>query len=136
MVKYFGKPEIEGKNLKKHIAISSDPANILAIEYTGLEVLSKSNNKANVPFIVKALGKKQETSEEEVRKSTVTQRRIENVQSPQWKRSKILSPPDVSSSRCHTNVAFNSLLPYKLPIHNFSIFKVYSSNQGGALYGV
>ena len=62
---YSGKPDIEGKNLKKHIAISSEPANILAIEYTGLEVRSNSNNKAlslkctYYPFIVKALGKKQ-----------------------------------------------------------------------------
>ena len=54
----------------KHIAISSDPANFLAIEYVGLEVLFNSNNKAlslectDYPCIFKALGKKQETSEE------------------------------------------------------------------------
>ena len=46
MVEYSGKPSIEGKDFKKHIAISSDPGNILAIEYAGLEVLYKSNNKA------------------------------------------------------------------------------------------
>ena len=78
--------------MKKHIAISSDPANIPAIEYAGLEVLSKSNNKAlslectDVPFIFKALGKKQETqSEEEVRNRAVAQEKIENVKSPREK---------------------------------------------------
>ena len=66
MVDYFGNPDIEGKDLKKHIAISSEPANILAIEYAGSEVFSNSNNKAvnltctDYPFILKALGKKQE----------------------------------------------------------------------------
>ena len=46
MFEYSGKPDIEGEDLKKHIAISSDPANIPAIEYAGLEELSNSNNKA------------------------------------------------------------------------------------------
>ena len=31
MVEYSSKPDIEGKDLKKHIAISFDPANISAI---------------------------------------------------------------------------------------------------------
>ena len=71
MVEYFGQSDIVGKDLKKHNAISSNPANILALEYAGLEALSKSNNKAlslectDVPFTFKALGKKQETQSEE-----------------------------------------------------------------------
>ena len=46
IVEYSGKPDIEDNDLKKCIAISSDPANIPALEYSGLELLSKSNNKA------------------------------------------------------------------------------------------
>ena len=46
LVKYSGKPVIEGEDLNKHIAISSDPANIPAVEYTGSEVFSNSSNKA------------------------------------------------------------------------------------------
>ena len=78
----------------------SDPAN-LAIEYSGLEVISKSNNKAlslectNYPFIFKALGKKQ------VRNSTLAQERTENEKTPKGKLCKICSPPDVSSTGCH-----------------------------------
>ena len=46
MVEYSGTSEILGKDLKKHIAILSEPANNLAIEYAGAEVFSKCNNKA------------------------------------------------------------------------------------------
>ena len=46
MVEYSDQPEIVGKDFKKHIAISSNPANIPALEYAGLEVLSKSINNA------------------------------------------------------------------------------------------
>ena len=46
IVEYSGKPDIEDNDLKKCIAISSDPANIPAIEYASLEVLSNSNNNA------------------------------------------------------------------------------------------
>ena len=60
MVEYSGQSDIVGKDLKKHIAILSDLANIPALEYAGLEVLSKHNNKAlslectDVPFTFKA----------------------------------------------------------------------------------
>ena len=50
---YSGQSDIAGKDLKKQIAIMFDPANIPALEYAGLKVLSKSNNKAlalNVPM--------------------------------------------------------------------------------------
>ena len=43
MVEYSGQSDIVGIDLKKHIAISSDPANNPAIEYAGSEVLSSSN---------------------------------------------------------------------------------------------
>ena len=56
MVEYSGNSYIEGEDLKKYGAISSEPANILAIEYAGTEVFSNSNNKA--------LGKEEETGEE------------------------------------------------------------------------
>ena len=71
LVEYSGTSEIEGKDFKKHIAISSKPANILAaIEYAGTVLFSNCNNKAvnlactGYPFIFKALGKEEETSEE------------------------------------------------------------------------
>ena len=41
MVEYFGQSDIVGTELKKHIAILSDPVIIPAIEYAGLDVLSK-----------------------------------------------------------------------------------------------
>ena len=41
---YSGQSDIVGKDLKKHISNSSNLANIPALEYTGMEVLSKSNN--------------------------------------------------------------------------------------------
>ena len=57
-------------------------------------------------------------------KKQVVNEIIENVKSPKGKRCKIISPPDVSSTGCHTNVVVKSLLPYSLPINNFSISKV------------
>ena len=71
--------------MKKHIAISSDPANNVAIEYAGSETFSTCTD---YPFIFKALGKEQETSEEEVRKSTLAE---EKEESPKGKRCKIIS---------------------------------------------
>ena len=83
MVDYFGNPDIEGKDLKKHIAISSEPANILAIEYAGSVVLSNSRNKAvnltTCTSLSKVLGKEQETSEVEVRKSNLAINNLEEV---------------------------------------------------------
>ena len=58
------------------------------------EVLSDSNNQAvslkctDYPYIIKALGKEQEKSEEEVRKSTLIE---EKEESPKGKRCKISS---------------------------------------------
>ena len=46
MVEYSCQYDIVGNVLKNHIAILSDPANSLALEYAGLQVLSKSNNMA------------------------------------------------------------------------------------------
>ena len=80
--------------MKKTIAISFEPANILAIEYAGSEVFYDSNNKAvsltctDYPFIFKALGKELETSEKEVRKSTLEE---EKEESPKGKHCKIIS---------------------------------------------
>ena len=45
LVEYSGNSEIECKDLKKHIVISSEPANILALEYAGAEVFLNCNNK-------------------------------------------------------------------------------------------
>ena len=47
-----------------------------------------------------------------------------NIKSPQRKRCKTLSHSSFSSTGCHPSVVVNSLLPCKLPINNFSIFKM------------
>ena len=58
--------DIVEKDLKKHITISSIPANIPNLEYAGLEVLYKSNKNAlsiactNVTFTFKTSRMKQE----------------------------------------------------------------------------
>ena len=65
-----GTSEIEGKDLIIHIAISSEPANFLAIEYAVAEVSSNcNNNEVNLActdyfFNFKALRKEEEESEE------------------------------------------------------------------------
>ena len=85
--------------------------------------MSLSNEGIHVPFIYKAKIKKQEEQEqEEMRKSTVTEERTENIKSPQGKRCKTLSHSISSSKGCHPSVVVNSLLPCKLPLNNYSIF--------------
>ena len=72
------------------------------------------------PFTFKVSRIKQETqNQEEMRKITVAEERIENIKSPQGKRCKTLSPSDVSSTGCHPDVVVNCLLHYTLPVNNF-----------------
>ena len=89
MVEYSGQTDIVGKDFNEHIANLSIPAKTPALEYTGLEVLSKSNKIAvsyaytHVPFNFKAARKKQEKQEPEgIRKKTVAEERKENIKSP------------------------------------------------------
>ena len=66
-----GTSEIEGKDLNMHIAISSEPAKSLAIDYAVAEVSSNCNNKevnlacTDYPFTFKALRKEEEEESEE-----------------------------------------------------------------------
>ena len=66
MVKLSGQTDIVGKDMNEHIANSSIPAKTRALEYTGSEVLSKSNKIAlinectHVTFSFRATRKKQE----------------------------------------------------------------------------
>ena len=51
LVEYSGTSEIEGKDLNMHIAILSEPADFLAIEYAGAEVSTNCNSKeVNLAF--------------------------------------------------------------------------------------
>ena len=71
LVEYSGTSEIEGKDLNMHIAILSEPAKSLAIEYAVAEVSSNCNNKevnlacSDYPFIFKAVWKEEEKASEE-----------------------------------------------------------------------
>ena len=64
-----------------------------------------------------------------MRKRTVAEERTENIKSPQGKQCKTFSPSSVSSTGCQPDVVVNSLLPYTLPVNNFSIFKVDSGKK-------
>ena len=74
----------------------------------------------------KALRKeKEEESEEQMRKSTLAE---EFEESPEGKRCKIVSQPDVSPTVTSSSAVLITSFPKSLPNNNFSIFKVQSGS--------
>ena len=73
------------------------------------------------PLFFKALGKEQETSEEEMKNSTLAEEQ-ENVKCPKGKQFKIIS-----------HVVVNSLLLYSVPINKFIIFIKVDSGKSRAV---
>ena len=112
-----------GKDSNLHIAESSEPADILALDYNDPEVSLNCNNTQEVrelfppctdyplpPFVFTGSGKSEEESEEELAE--------ESKKSPVRKRSRkdVCPPVGTSGAKLHTLV-----LP--LPINLFSLFR-------------